>query len=41
MVSTGKLHPESLVGDRISLDQAIDSMTNFQTIGFTMITGFS
>ena len=44
MVATGKLHPESLVGDRISLDQvpdAIDSMTNFQTIGFTTITDFS
>jgi propanol-preferring alcohol dehydrogenase len=44
MVKTGKLHPQSLVGDRISLEQvpeAIESMTNFQTIGFTTITDFS
>lgn len=44
MVKAGKLHPETLVGDRISLAEtpaAIESMTNFQTIGFTTITDFS
>jgi D-arabinose 1-dehydrogenase-like Zn-dependent alcohol dehydrogenase len=44
MVVSGALHPQSIVGDRISLAEtpaAIDSMTNFQTVGFTTITDFA
>lgn len=44
MVSTGKLHPETIIGDRIGLADvpaAIESMTTFQTVGFTTITDFS
>jgi hypothetical protein len=43
MVASGKLHPESIIGERISLDdvpRVIDSMGSFQTIGFTTITDF-
>lgn len=44
MVSAGTLHPETIVSDRIGLAEVprvIDSMTNFQTIGFTTITDFA
>jgi threonine dehydrogenase-like Zn-dependent dehydrogenase len=44
MVASGKLHPESIIGDRIGLDdvpRVIDSMGAFATVGFTTITNFS
>ena len=44
MVASGKLHPETIIGERISLDDVpavIESMTTFQTMGFTTITDFS
>jgi propanol-preferring alcohol dehydrogenase len=44
MVSSGKLHPESIIGERIGLDdvpRVIESMGTFQTVGFTTITDFS
>ena len=44
MVASGKLHPESIVSERISINQVpavVDSMTSFQTMGFVTITDFS
>lgn len=44
MVASGKLHPESIIGERIGLDdvpRVIESMGTFQTVGFTTITDFS
>ena len=44
MVASGRLHPETIIGERIALDdvpKVIESMTTFQTIGFTTITDFS
>ena len=44
MVASGKLHPETIIGERISLNDVpavIESMTTFQTMGFTTITDFS
>ena len=44
MVASGKLHPETIVSERIGLDAVpgvVDSMTTFQTMGFTTITDFS
>lgn len=43
MVSSGKLRPEQLVGNRISLAASIDALTNmdkFQSIGATVVTSF-
>ncbi len=44
MVASGRLHPETIIGERIALDdvpKVIESMTTFQTMGFTTITDFS
>jgi propanol-preferring alcohol dehydrogenase len=44
MVASGKLNPEVLVGERIGLadiTRVFESMTDFQTVGFTTITDFS
>lgn len=44
MVASGKLNPESIVTQRISIDevpQVVDSMTTFQTMGFVTITDFA
>jgi alcohol dehydrogenase len=43
MISTGKLAPERLIGDRISLDESIAalvSMNDFSSTGITVITQF-
>ncbi len=44
MVASGKLHPDSILGESIGLadvPRVLESMTNFQTVGFTTITDFS
>ncbi len=44
MVASGKLHPQSIVGERISLNdvpRVMESMGTFGTVGFTTITDFS
>jgi D-arabinose 1-dehydrogenase-like Zn-dependent alcohol dehydrogenase len=44
MVASGKLNPESIVTQRISINEVpdiVDSMTTFQTMGFVTITDFS
>lgn len=44
LVRDGKLSPQALVGERISLgdvSRVFDAMTSFQTFGFTTITDFS
>lgn len=43
MVQSGKLRPEKLIGDRISLEESIGAlmnMDNFQTVGVTVVTRF-
>jgi propanol-preferring alcohol dehydrogenase len=44
MVASGKLHPATIIGERIGLDdvpRVVDSMGTFQTVGFTTITKFA
>ena len=44
MVASGRLHPESIVGERIALadvPRVMESMGSFGTVGFTTITDFS
>jgi propanol-preferring alcohol dehydrogenase len=44
MVATGRLHPDTIVGERIGLDdvpRVIESMGSFGTVGFTTITNFN
>ena len=44
MVAAGRLNPDGLVGDRISLSDVtatLEAMTSFQTVGFTTITTFA
>ena len=44
MVASGKLQPETIVSETISLNQVpdvVDSMTTFQTTGFVTITDFA
>ena len=43
MIETGKLHPERLIRDRISLAQSIEALTamdSFQASGVTVVTSF-
>ena len=43
MVQSGKLRPERLIGERISLEQSIDALTNmdkFESRGVTVVTRF-
>ncbi|MBI2764814.1 MAG: zinc-binding dehydrogenase [Chloroflexi bacterium] len=43
MVASGKLHPESIVGERIGLadvPRVMESMGSFGTVGFTTVTDF-
>ena len=43
MVLTGKLAPDQLVGDKISLEQSIEALVNmdrFQSVGATVVTRF-
>jgi alcohol dehydrogenase len=43
MVQSGKLRPERLIGQRISLEQSIDALTNmdkFEAVGATVVTQF-
>ncbi len=43
MVETGKLSPERLIGDRISLAQSIEALTamdTFRSLGVTIVTSF-
>lgn len=44
MVASGKLQPETIVSETISIDQVpevVESMTTFQTTGFVTITDFA
>jgi propanol-preferring alcohol dehydrogenase len=44
MVASGKLHPQSLIGERIDLSAVpgtVESMGHFATVGFTTVTDFS
>jgi propanol-preferring alcohol dehydrogenase len=44
MVASGKLHPHTIIGDRIPLSkvpEVMESMGNFATVGFTTITDFA
>jgi alcohol dehydrogenase len=43
MVQSGKLRPELLIGERISLEQSIEALMNmdkFQSVGVTVVTRF-
>ena len=43
MVQSGKLQPERLIGERISLEQSIDALMNmdkFESVGVTVVTRF-
>ena len=43
MVETGRLHPERLIGERISLAQSIEALTGMDTfgsLGVTVVTSF-
>jgi alcohol dehydrogenase len=43
MVESGKLRPELLIGERISLEQSIDALTNmdrFESVGVAVVTRF-
>ena len=44
MVASGKLQPETIVSETISIDEVpkvVESMTTFQTTGFVTITDFA
>ena len=43
MVESGKLRPERLIGERISLEQSIEALMNmdrFESVGVTVVTRF-